>query len=174
MTIQTICVNDVCEKLKQGAILVDIRQPDEYLRENIEGAELQPLAQLEKEGLQGNAVSANVIIFHCRSGRRTQQASELLTAISVGKEAFILEGGLDGWKANHQPTRLNRSQPLQNDASSPNCRGKFNLNWCAFRLVSFTCILWFMCICWCGLLLAGATGFCGMARLLALMPWNRQ
>ena len=25
-----------------------------------------------------------------------------------------------------------------------------------------------------GLILAGATGFCGMARLLALMPWNRR
>lgn len=24
-----------------------------------------------------------------------------------------------------------------------------------------------------GLFLAGATGFCGMARLLAVMPWNR-
>jgi hypothetical protein len=24
-----------------------------------------------------------------------------------------------------------------------------------------------------GLLLAGATGWCGMARLLAAMPWNR-
>ena len=24
-----------------------------------------------------------------------------------------------------------------------------------------------------GLLLAGATGFCGMARVLAYMPWNR-
>jgi hypothetical protein len=25
-----------------------------------------------------------------------------------------------------------------------------------------------------GLTLAGATGFCGMARLLALAPWNRR
>jgi hypothetical protein len=25
-----------------------------------------------------------------------------------------------------------------------------------------------------GLVFAGVTGFCGMARLLALMPWNRR
>ena len=25
-----------------------------------------------------------------------------------------------------------------------------------------------------GLILAGVTGFCGMARLLAIMPWNRR
>jgi hypothetical protein len=25
-----------------------------------------------------------------------------------------------------------------------------------------------------GLLVAGVTGFCGMARVLALMPWNRR
>jgi rhodanese-related sulfurtransferase len=25
-----------------------------------------------------------------------------------------------------------------------------------------------------GLFVAGATGFCGMARLLAVMPWNRR
>jgi len=25
-----------------------------------------------------------------------------------------------------------------------------------------------------GLTMAGVTGFCGMARLLALMPWNRR
>ncbi|MGC6408277.1 rhodanese family protein [Bisgaard Taxon 45] len=173
MTIQTICVNEVCEKLKQGAILVDIRQPDEYLREHIEGAELHPLSQLEKEGLTGHAVNANVVIFHCRSGRRTQQASELLAALTTGKEAFILEGGLEGWKANNQPTRLNRSQPLEMMRQVQIAAGSLTLIGAVLGWLVSPVFYGLCAFVGAGLLLAGATGFCGMARLLALMPWNR-
>ncbi|MGC6359106.1 rhodanese family protein [Bisgaard Taxon 45] len=173
MTIQTICVNEVCEKLKQGAILVDIRQPDEYLREHIEGAELHPLSQLEKEGLTGHAVNANVVIFHCRSGRRTQQASELLAALTTGKETFILEGGLEGWKANNQPTRLNRSQPLEMMRQVQIAAGSLTLIGAVLGWLVSPVFYGLCAFVGAGLLLAGATGFCGMARLLALMPWNR-
>lgn len=48
MTISFIDTKSAAEKIQQGAILVDIRQPNEYLREHIEGAQLQPLSQLEK------------------------------------------------------------------------------------------------------------------------------
>ncbi|MXN88835.1 rhodanese family protein [Pasteurella canis] len=174
MTIQTISTNEVCEKLKQGAVLVDIRQPDEYLRENIEAAELQPLSQLESQGLKGNAANANVVIFHCRSGRRTQQASSLLSALTSGKQAFILEGGIDAWKANNQPTRLNRSQPLEMMRQVQIAAGGLTLLGAILGWQVSPVFYGLCAFVGAGLLLAGITGFCGMARLLAFMPWNRQ
>jgi hypothetical protein len=35
-------------------------------------------------------------------------------------------------------------------------------------------LIWLTIFVGAGLTVAGVTGFCGMARLLALLPWNRR
>lgn len=174
MGIKTITPESAQKKLAQGAVLVDIREADEYRREHIEHSLLQPLAQITQQGLPERAKHASCIIFHCKSGIRTRNAAELLDGCCGGKEMFILEKGLEGWKSARFPTQADRSQPLEmmrqvQIAAGALILAGFLLGWLVSPAFYLLCAFVGL-----GLLTAGITGFCGMARLLAVMPWNRQ
>ena len=57
MTISIISALEAKDKLASGALLIDIRQPEEYQREHIEGAMLQPLSELQRQGLDNKQVA---------------------------------------------------------------------------------------------------------------------
>lgn len=173
MTIWTISPREAQTRLAQGAKLIDIRDADEYLYEHIPEAHLVPLPTLEHGVLPEN-LRAGQVIFHCQSGKRTQNAATKLSAIAAPAQVWLLEGGIDGWKAAGLPVAKDSSQPLplmrqvQIAAGSLALLGVilgYAVNSAFFLLSGFVGA---------GLILAGVTGFCGMARVLNIMPWNRR
>ncbi|MCL6408616.1 hypothetical protein EXT70_23680, partial [Dickeya dadantii] len=56
--------------LDEGAILIDIRQPEEYAREHIAQAKSHPLNSSAGYPLTGEDREGKVVIFHCLSGMR--------------------------------------------------------------------------------------------------------
>jgi rhodanese-related sulfurtransferase len=69
----------VRERLDAGrAILVDIREADEFARSHITGAQSQPLSTWEKAHLSVDPDAD--VIFTCRSGMRTACACDRLAA----------------------------------------------------------------------------------------------
>lgn len=174
MNIKTITPDHAKRKLEQGAVLVDIRQPDEYRREHIEHSLLQPLEQIKQQGLPEAAQQASCVIFHCKSGMRTRNAAEILAQCCGGKEAFVLEKGLDGWKSVGLPTQADRSQPLEMMRQVQIAAGTLILTGAVLGWLVSPAFYLLCAFVGLGLLTAGITGFCGMARLLAVMPWNRQ
>lgn len=173
MTIGTISPREAQALVAQGAKLIDIRDADEYLHEHIPEAHLAPFPALEQGSLPAN-LRAEQVIFHCQSGKRTQNAATKLSAIAAPAQVWLLEGGIDGWKAAGLPVAKDSSQPLplmrqvQIAAGSLALLGVilgYAVNSGFFLLSGFVGA---------GLVLAGVTGFCGMARLLDKMPWNRR
>src|SRR5262245_8400070 len=105
MSLPTISPAEAKRLIDQGAILIDIRGPDEYARERIPGAENRPLDRLASIGRDG------IAIFHCRSGQRTaMNAAKLAEAADC--EAYIVEGGIEAWKRAGLPVARERSQPI--------------------------------------------------------------
>jgi len=92
MSLPNITPVEAKRLMDKGAILIDIRRPDEHARERIPGAYNHPVDSLSAVD-SGSAP----IIFHCMSGLRTQIYAAKLSA--AGREAFVLEGGLEGWKS---------------------------------------------------------------------------
>jgi len=83
-------------------VLIDIREPREYAREHIEGAQLAPLSKLHAENF--GDVHDKTAVFHCHSGGRTGSNARLL--VSKGfRDAYHLSGGIVAWKAAGLPTR---------------------------------------------------------------------
>ncbi len=161
---------DVAARLKRGEIrLVDIRNPDERAREHIEGSLAAPIGSLSSAGLKIDAGDA--VVFHCKSGMRTDQNCELLSA-SVAGDAFILEGGIDGWKRAGLPTRANRSAPLELNRQVQMVAGLLILLGVIFGALVHPRITACRPLS-AGLFFAGASGWCGMAHVLKIMPWNR-
>lgn len=81
MTLHTLLPQEVQEKQQQGAVLIDIRSPDEYRREHIAGALLQPLPTLQAHGLPPKHNKAETLIFHCKSGFRTATRCAIIGTI---------------------------------------------------------------------------------------------
>ena len=166
MTARTISPAEALEKVRGGALLIDIRDPDEHAREHIAEALHCPLAELESREL-----GADTLIFHCRSGNRTAMHAARLAA--KGRDVYIVEGGLDAWRRAGLPVVADRSQPLELMRQVQIAAGALIL---AGMILTFALSPWFLALpafVGAGLTVAGVTGFCGMARLLMRAPWNR-
>ena len=162
---------DVADLLAKGqAVLFDVRDPDEFARRHVKGARLRPLASLESAPLD---VPAGALpIFTCRSGMRTAANCARLAAVSGG-QAVVLAGGVDGWAAAGLPLVEDRKAPLEMMRQVQIAAGTLVLIGVGLGLMVHPGFFALAAFVGAGLTFAGATGFCGMARLLALMPWNR-
>ncbi|KQS57559.1 hypothetical protein ASG17_02250 [Brevundimonas sp. Leaf363] len=163
---------DVAERLKaRRAVLVDIREPDEFAREYVSGAVHAPLSRIDAPSLERHA--GRDIIYTCRTGNRTATNGVKLASCVPG-QAFVLEGGLDAWKAHGLPVQADRSQPIELMRQVQMTAGGLILIGAALGLLVHPAFWGLSAFVGAGLFVAGATGFCGMARVLAVMPWNRK
>jgi rhodanese-related sulfurtransferase len=155
MSLKSITPAEAHDLIARGAVLIDIREADEHARENIPGAHHLPLSEIRKDNVPAQA---KAIVYHCKSGARTKNNAQALREASVC-EAYMVEGGLDAWRKAGLPVRVDTKQPLPLNRQVQIGAGALAL---AGAILGA------------GLLQAGITGWCGMANLLMLMPWNRR
>jgi rhodanese-related sulfurtransferase len=161
-------------RLDQGsAILIDIREADEFRREHIAGARLVPLSQLDAADFSPERASGMAVVFHCRSGNRTAANAARIEAKGIA-EAHVLAGGLDAWKAAGLPTVVDRSAPIDLQRQVQIGAGSMALLGAVLGLAVSPWFVLLSAFVGAGLILAGVSGFCGLARVLRLMPWNRR
>jgi rhodanese-related sulfurtransferase len=170
--LKTISPARAAELIESGAVLVDVRGADEYARERIPGARHHPLTRIETDSPRTK--SGEVLIYHCRSGGRTKAHAAQLAAAAQQCEAFILEGGIDAWKKSGYPTLLDRRQPIDLMRQVQIAAGGVILFGSALGAFVNQAFFALPAAVGLGLFIAGVTGFCGMARLLSAMPWNRR
>jgi len=79
-------------------LLVDVRQPEEYIDEHIPGAKLIPLGKIDSK--ISELPSDRDIIFYCAAGSRSRIAA-LMVAEQLETEAtlFSLSGGIMAWES---------------------------------------------------------------------------
>lgn len=158
--------------IEQGALLIDVRGADEHARERIPGACCIPLAQLASAP-QLRQANGRAIVFHCRSGMRTRANAAVLEAASAGGTAHVVEGGIDGWKRAGLPVQRDPHAPLELNRQVQIAVGSLLVLGTALAAAVSPWFLLLTGFLGAGLLFAGLSGFCGMALLLAWMPWNR-
>ena len=172
MTLPTITPQRAKRLIDEGAILIDIREADEHARERIPGAHHLALSKLDAADLAVH--QGKPVVFHCRSGARTlSNAGRLAGRVGSDCEAYVVEGGLDAWRRAGLPVVADRRAPLELQRQVQIGAGSL-----AFlgTLLGLTVSPWFFAIplfVGGGLMVAGVTGFCGMAVLLMRAPWNR-
>ncbi|MHC2618346.1 rhodanese-related sulfurtransferase [Bradyrhizobium huanghuaihaiense] len=172
MSLPAIKPADARRLLDSGALLIDIREVDEHAREKIPGARHLPLSKLDEIDLAVH--QGKPVIFHCKSGARTQtNAPRLARKLGDACEAFIVEGGLDAWRKAGLPVVTDRRQPLELQRQVQIGAGSLAVTG---TLLGLFVSPWFFAVpafVGAGLIIAGVTGFCGMARILMRAPWNR-
>ncbi|MFE5917655.1 rhodanese-like domain-containing protein [Streptomyces sp. NPDC056468] len=83
------------------AVLVDVREADEFEAGHAPGALLVPLARLADSPDVPSLGGGRDLMLLCRSGRRSQQAVRLLA--ERGMAAFDVAGGMCAWVAEGLP-----------------------------------------------------------------------
>lgn len=162
----------VAQRVAEGqAVVIDIREPDEYAREHIVGAYLLPLSSLDHAELTIEA--GQHAIFHCKSGMRTEAHCERLSQLMSG-DTYLLQGGLDAWSKAGLPTATNRNAPLEINRQVQITAGSLVVLGILLGAMIHPAFLGVSLFVGAGLVFAGISGWCGMAKLLTRMPWNRQ
>ncbi len=100
MALKHINAAEAKKLVDQGAILVDVREVNEYAGENIPGARNEPLSRIGAAQITG----APAVVFHCKSGARTRMNAHAL-ADCTDAQVYILDGGIEAWKAAGYPVK---------------------------------------------------------------------
>lgn len=170
MTITQINANTAKEWLdQQNAILLDVREPVEYATEHIPGALLCPV---DSVGCHALPETDATIIIHCQKGMRGEQACQKLTADSDALHVYNIEGGIEAWRRAGLPVEGSGSgrMPLARQVQLT-----IGLSVLLFSVLGYAIDPAFSlgaAFFGAGLTNAGLTGWCGLAKLMAKMPWN--
>lgn len=82
----------------EDAVLIDVREPEEWVAGHVDGARHIPLGELVA---RLDEVPAGRTVVVCRSGGRSAQAVAYLA--STGRDAVNLDGGMQAWAGAGRP-----------------------------------------------------------------------
>lgn len=82
---------------KQGALLLDVREQDEYAAGHAPNAKLIPLGQLDTRLQEIAAYKDKPVVVMCRSGRRSAKAVALLQEAGYSQVSNV-KGGIQAWE----------------------------------------------------------------------------
>ena len=100
MTNPEIGVGELAERLRDGARLIDVREPDEYSSGQVPGAVSVTLATVPDQ-LDLFRGEGPVYVI-CQSGGRSRRACEFVEAHGI--DAVNVEGGTGAWIASGRET----------------------------------------------------------------------
>ena len=177
--VATISPTTLADLRRKGekVTLIDVRTPAEFGEVHVDFAHNIPLDRLEPQAVKAVAGDGPVY-FVCKSGTRSQKACEKLLAAGL-KDVVSVEGGTAACEAAGVPVvrgrkvmslerqvRIAAGALVAIGAALAAFGPEAPVNWQAIGagLAGFV---------GCGLVFAGLTDTCGMAMLIARMPWNQ-
>ncbi len=153
------------------AVLIDIREGDEYAREHILGSHLVPLSGFDAADFPRD--HDKIAVFHCASGDRTGAAAPRILSRGF-REVYQLKGGLAGWKRAGLVTHINRKAPISIMRQVQIIAGSLVLLGVLLGWLVAPWLYGLSAFVGAGLAFAGVSGTCAMANLLRLLPYNRR
>lgn len=174
MSVTTISPSALQDRIQSGepVDLIDVRTPVEFREVHVTIARNVPLDQLDANAIrESRAAKKEPLYVICKSGSRGRQACEKLVAAGCSNVVNV-DGGTAAWDATGFPV-LRGKKAMSLERQVRIAAGSLVLGGV---LLSRFVHPWFMGLSGfvgAGLIFAGVTDTCGMAMLLARMPWNR-
>ncbi len=164
----------VREWLERGeAKLIDVREPAEHRAGHISDARLVPLSEFDAAEVCACLNDENCrIVVHCKAGSRARQAAEKIAAEGVA-EVWSVRGGIEAWRAAGLPVAGTGRSIIDVQRQTQITVGAVIVGGVVLAAALSTWWLVVPGIAGAGLVMAGATGQCPLAGLIAKMPWNR-
>ena len=153
------------------ATLIDVREPPEYATEHIPGARLLPLSTFDPARVPQEA--GKKVVLHCVMGMRSAQAGQKLLDAGY-TTVYNFRGGIQAWKEAGHTTAQSQRAPLSLQRQVQIVSGSLVLLGTVLGAVISPWFLLLSGVVGAGLVYAGVSDTCGMAMLLAQLPYNRR
>lgn len=154
--------------------LLDVRTPREYAQAHVAGAILEPLEKLEVTRVRqraGPSPDAPLYVL-CHSGSRAKRAMAKLQQAGVSP-CVLVEGGTAAWMQAGLPVERQSIKGVSLERQVRIVAGVLVLAGTILGAFLHPAILALPAFVGAGLIFAGVSDKCGMAMLLARMPWNQ-
>ena len=155
---------------QNSAVLLDVREFAEHEAQKIAGSVLKPLSSIS---VQHVPKTERKVILYCQSGLRSKNAGDKLLGEDSTLELYSIDGGIDAWQQAGFPLQRSGKKILPLDRQVQLTIGVAVL---IFSLLGYFVqppFIFGAAFFGAGLLNAGLTGWCGLGKAMARMPWNR-
>jgi rhodanese-related sulfurtransferase len=170
--ISAVELKHLCER-GEPIDLIDVRTPAEFREVHVSVARNIPLDRLDPNTLRAEmgAERAKPLYLICRSGSRGKQACEKLAAAGIADVVNVEGGTLACEKVGLPLVRGPKSMSLERQVRI--AAGTLTLVGAVLGLLVHPYWIGLSAFVGAGLVFAGITDHCGMAMVLARMPWNQ-
>ncbi|MEZ6197048.1 MAG: rhodanese-like domain-containing protein [Planctomycetota bacterium] len=159
-------------RLETGELAVDVRTTPEFRSHHVPDSVHTPLSDLDAyvDTLSRRAQGERLVLV-CRTGRRAEEARRRLA--EKGIEATVLEGGIEAWLAAGGPCSSGgRGMSIERQVRV--AAGALVVLGVALGFLVHPALFGLSAFVGAGLVFAGLTDTCGMAMVLARLPFNRK
>lgn len=82
-------------------LVIDVREPDEFVKGHIENAVSIPLGNLPSHLPKLEAHKNKPVLIACQSGTRSASAGKILTKAGF-EQVFVITGGMQAWEDDYK------------------------------------------------------------------------
>ena len=169
----SITPTELAQLQQTGPInLIDVRTPVEFAAVHAYGARNFPLDSLDLKVLRSQLEPGKPVYCICKSGTRAKQAIAQLRAAGI-VDLIHVEGGTDAWLVAGLPVIRGNIKMISLERQVRIAAGLLVMIGAGTALAGYPLGLGLAGFVGAGLVFAGLTDTCGMAMLLARMPWNQ-
>lgn len=168
---RTITPFELRERLatNPGLLLLDVRTPVEFAQIHVAQARNKPLGDLRS----GDWPGSQPVYLLCQSGGRAGKAAELFAAAGEDR-GVVVEGGTEGWAGAGLPVVRGTVKTISLERQVRIAAGALVLTGILLAQFVHPGFIGLSAFVGAGLVFAGISGWCGMALLLAKLPWNNR
>ena len=155
-------------------VMIDVRTPAEFSAVRATRAKNVPLDSLRPKLLfeSGTVKKDRPVYLICQTGGRAVKAAQKFAAQGF-ERAVVVEGGTEAWAGAGLPVERSAPRAISLERQVRIAAGALVLLGVLLAYIVNTAFIGLSAFVGTGLVFAGITGWCGMALLLAKLPWNR-
>ncbi len=157
------------------ACIIDVRELSEHKAQSIKGSCLVPLGEINQYKIP-QEFRDKKIILHCQRGGRSSRACAQLINENPNLDIYNLEGGILGWSECGLETSrakdcakctMSLERQVRLTAGLLVFAGCLLAIFVDYKFIALPTFVGF------GLAFTAIIDWCGMAKVLAIMPWNK-
>ncbi len=173
MSISVISAKQLSDRVQAGeqVHLLDVRTPAEFREIHATVARNSPLESLDCGAVLAEHPTSAPLYVICRSGSRGKTAAEKFAAAGC-TNVFNVEGGTLAWEQAGCPV-VRGKKTISLERQVRIAAGFLSLTGGVLAIAVHPYFAGLSAFVGAGLMLAGITDTCGMAMILARMPWNQ-
>ncbi len=99
-------------------LVIDVREPSEFIHNHIEQSINMPLGKLPEELAKITDHKTKPVLISCKTGTRSASAAKLLTKAGF-EQVFVITGGMDAWENDYKlPIKITSKQKTKTNPSA--------------------------------------------------------